>query len=104
MLAFSHWDRKLKEGIIGRDRFGVKPLHYSFLNQYSLIFGSEMKVIAPFLDSIAPLKHINVLIQNMFNYQSTEECVINGIKGLRLGPYLSFKDGKNNILIYWNIL
>ena len=104
MWAFFLWDRKLKEGIIGRDRFGVKPLYYSFLNQHSLIFGSEMKAITPFLDSIAPSKHINVFIQNMFNYESTEECVINGIKRLRPGHYLSFKNGKVNILRYWNTL
>ena len=50
MWAFCLWDNKLKRAILGRDRFGVKPLYYSLLQDNSLIFASEMKALTPFLE------------------------------------------------------
>ena len=45
MFAFAIWDRQQQTLFLARDRMGVKPLHYAFLEDGSFIFGSELKVI-----------------------------------------------------------
>ena len=50
MWAFCLWDRRLKKALIGRDRFGIKPLYY-YQTDGLFIFGSEMKSITPFMPS-----------------------------------------------------
>ena len=42
MFAFCLWDKKLKEFLLVRDRFGEKPLFY-FLDNKNFVFGSKSK-------------------------------------------------------------
>jgi len=104
MWAFCLWDRKLKKAILGRDRFGVKPLFYSKINSENLIFGSEMKSITPFLDHVKPSQHIDEMTKRIFNYEQTQECVIDGIKRIEAGYYLIYENNKITKKRYWNTL
>lgn len=42
MFAFAIWDKKQNKLFAARDRFGVKPFYYAFVNE-SLVFASEIK-------------------------------------------------------------
>jgi asparagine synthase (glutamine-hydrolysing) len=44
MFAFSLWDRKQKQLVLGRDRLGIKPL-YLYRDAEKLLFASELKAI-----------------------------------------------------------
>jgi asparagine synthase (glutamine-hydrolysing) len=44
MFAFAIWDTQEKKLFAARDRFGVKPFHYSIVND-TFIFASEIKAI-----------------------------------------------------------
>ena len=44
MFAFAIWDRKNKRLFLARDRFGMKPLYYSY-RQGSFLFASQVKAI-----------------------------------------------------------
>jgi asparagine synthase (glutamine-hydrolysing) len=45
MFAFAIWDRHQQTLFLARDRMGVKPLHYGWLDDGSFVFGSELKVL-----------------------------------------------------------
>jgi asparagine synthase (glutamine-hydrolysing) len=44
MFAFALWDMVRQELFLARDRYGIKPLYYTFIDNYFL-FGSEQKAI-----------------------------------------------------------
>ena len=44
MFAFAIWDRNKQELFLARDRYGIKPLYYTFTDN-GFIFASEQKAI-----------------------------------------------------------
>jgi len=103
MWAFVIWDRKEKTLFLSKDRFGQKPLFYSIIDS-KFIFASEMKAIMPFLPEVRPSKHFKWMCENLFDYESTEQCLIEGIKRFPAGHYGYYIDGKLSLQRYWNTL
>ncbi len=104
MWSFCLWDRKAKKALFGRDRFGKKPFFYSIIGSDKLVFASEMKAIYPFLDSILPSEKINIHLQKLFDYESSEDCVIAGIKRIPPGQYGIYENGVLETKRWWNTL
>ena len=103
MWSFAIWDRKKKSLFLSRDRFGQKPLFYSIIGS-KFIFASEMKAIMPFLQEVRPSKYFKWMSENIFDYESTEHCLIEGIKRFPAGHYGYYIDGKLSLQRYWNTL
>ena len=104
MWAFLIWDREEEKLFVSRDRFGVKPLYYVMLDNGGIAFGSEMKVITPLMDEVKPNRALVTDPGRTVFYESTEECVIEGIKRFPAGSYAYA--GKNGIKIdrWWDTL
>jgi len=45
MFAFGLWDGRRRQLVLGRDRFGIKPLYYADIAGAGVVFGSEPKCI-----------------------------------------------------------
>ncbi len=105
MWALAIWDNKQKELILSRDRFGKKPLFYSQLKE-GIVFASEMKAISPFLNEVSVSKDFHWCKNNIFLYEATDKCLIEGIKRFPAGHYGKVKLGENliNFTKYWNTI
>jgi len=58
MWAFALWDEELKQLLLSRDRFGIKPLYYVF-DGIKLIFSSEIKALLA--NGISPVPDESIL-------------------------------------------
>ena len=103
MWAFAIWDNQKKELFLSRDRFGKKPLFYASTDG-KFIFASEMKAIYPFLKEIRPSQDFHWMKDNIFSYEATEKCLIDGIKRFPFGHNGIYKNGNLTIKRYWNTL
>lgn len=105
MWAFVIWDRNEKRLFMSRDRFGVKPLFYS-QNERRFAFGSEMKALYPFLERVEPSEVFEWCSKHIFEYESTEKCLVKGIKRFPAGHYGYFLPDENKLVLtkYWNTL
>ncbi len=105
MWAFAIWDNEEKTLFMSRDRFGVKPLYYTFLDsdRTVLAFASEMKALTPLMGDVRPNRSIVTDPDRIVYYESTDECVIEGIHRFPAGSYALF-DGKLTITRFWNTL
>ncbi|MDA9921249.1 asparagine synthase (glutamine-hydrolyzing) [Gammaproteobacteria bacterium] len=103
MWAFAIWDNKKKELFLSRDRFGKKPLFYSFIDG-KFIFASEMKAIYPFLPEVKASNDFHWMKNNTFLYEGTDKCLVDGIKRFPFGHNGICKDGNLSFKRYWNTL
>ena len=104
MWAFAIWDSRKKELFLSRDRFGKKPLFYSFIGE-NFVFASEMKAITPLLERVEPDTEIVLDSRQLFNYENSEKCLIKGIKRFPAGHHARLKcGGKLEFVRYWDTL
>lgn len=104
MFAFAFYDTLKGEMLLARDRYGIKPLYYSFQDSY-FAFGSEQKAIKSRtnyksgLDKEALLEYMT--FQNIF----TDKTLETDIKLLQAGHYILLST-KNHVSItpiqYWD--
>lgn len=105
MWAFAIWDTEKKRLFISRDRFGIKPFFYSVLdNDNGIAFASEMKAILPLMDKVEANKEIVSDRQRIVYYESTDECVIKGIRRLPAGSYGYIDKNGIEIKRFYNVL
>lgn len=96
--VYNHLDGSI---FIARDRFGIKPLYYSFSEGF-LFFGSEMKAIIPF-----PFKkHLDKEALNLyfqFNYIPGPLSIISEVKKLLPGHCISIRENDVNFEQFYKI-
>jgi len=104
MWAFAIWDTQEKSLFLSRDRFGKKPLFYTVLPKKVFAFASEMKAFFPLFAEVRPNKALVMDARRMFNYEATDECVVEGIKRFPAGHCGWLREGKLATRRWWNTL
>ena len=103
MFALAIWDRKDKKLVIGRDRYGIKPLYYTWVNE-TFLFASEQKA---FLQYPEFKKELDLeALKEYFTFQNifTNKTFYKKVNILEPGNYAILKTGSCNIEkhTYWD--
>src|SRR5262245_1248830 len=102
MFAFALWDSNKKLLLLGRDRVGKKPLHYSVIDG-DLVFASEIKALLhhPQVSRDLNLKALNKYLT--FEYVPAPETIFKSIQKLEPGHYLTWQNGKTSLVRFWDL-
>ncbi|KJS21975.1 MAG: asparagine synthase [Clostridiaceae bacterium BRH_c20a] len=101
IFAFAVWDEREEKLFLARDRFGVKPLFYTFIRN-QLIFGSEIKALLahPLVKAEVDSEGLAELL-SLSPSRTPGHGVFRNIKELRPGTYATFDRKGLAIGIYW---
>ncbi|MGY3534243.1 asparagine synthase (glutamine-hydrolyzing) [Bradyrhizobium sp. USDA 4452] len=101
MFAFAIWDERNKKLFAARDRFGIKPFHYT-VRKGVLYFASEAKALLPFLDTIDT--DPDALGEYLtFQYTIGEKTLFKAISTLLPGHALRVENGQFSTRRYWDV-
>jgi asparagine synthase (glutamine-hydrolysing) len=101
MFAFAIWDERKKKLFAARDRFGIKPFHYT-VQDGVLYFASEAKALLPFLSEIDT--DAGALSEYLtFQYTIGEKTLFKGIFTLLPGHTLRAENGSFSTRRYWDV-
>ncbi len=103
MWALAIYNSTERSLVLSRDRFGIKPLFYSYINGV-LSFASEMKFLRAFANNKLTIN--NKTVNNYLSTSKTNDSsdtFWNEIQELEPARNLKFKDGLINIKRYWDI-
>ena len=95
MFAFALWDRAEQKLYLVRDRLGIKPLYYGYVNG-SFIFASELKALRAFPKFNQPVYRDAIALFLRHNYIPAPYSIYEGIKKLQPGQILTLDVGHNN--------
>lgn len=102
MFAIAIYDKKNKELIIARDRFGIKPLYY-LKDKEKFLFGSEIKAIKSF----SPKPQLSISNQGLAEYlwfgnPLGENTIYNEIKEVKPGTFMKITSKGYKEFEYYN--
>ena len=106
MWAFAIWDAGERRLFMSRDRFGVKPLHYS--DQAGVFaFASELKAFLtlPWIDGAFDSEILAETLTNVDGQESSSYTLLPGVRRLPAGHALQVEaDGSVQVNAWWNTL
>ena len=101
MFAFAVWDEHRRRLVLGRDRFGKKPLYY-WSDGARFVFGSEIKAVLadPFVPKRLDPDAIPAYLT--FGYVPTPRTFFEGVRSVPPGHVLPLNVGGTAVLErYW---
>jgi len=102
MFSIALWDSKKKTLLLGRDRFGEKPLFYAIAKTGEIIFASELKAILTSKLLIPKLSRFAVASYLKNLYIPPDITIFENIHVVRPGHYVAFKNQKVQIEKYYH--
>ena len=101
MFSFLFYDRESKNFFAARDRFGEKPLYYSFLPNGGVIFASEIKAIlnSGLIDAEVDSSQISNYLS--FLHVDPSHTIFKNIKAVQPGEVISYRNGNFDKEKYW---
>jgi len=102
MFAFALWDSRRRRLLIGRDRFGEKPLYWGVFDN-ALLFASEPKVLLAH-PAVKPALNLQALRYYLsFDYVPAPLSIYEGINKLPAAHKLVLEDGRVDVDRYWRL-
>ena len=102
MFAFALWDAKRQEMLLGRDRFGKKPLYWAEAGG-GLVFGSELKALMRHPLCRRELDRESLSRYLAAEYVPTPRSIIAGVRKLPGGCVLRWARGRISTERYWDL-
>ena len=101
MFAFAIWNVAQKSLFVARDYFGIKPMHYTKLDDGRIVFGSEIKSLLCHPDVKKEFNPAALDAYLSFQYSVPTQTFFRGIECLPPAHYLVLQDGEISIHRYW---
>ncbi len=101
IFAFAIWDSTRKRLFVARDHFGVKPVYYARIGR-RLVFASEIKAL---LEDTRVGRDLDVQALDRYltyRYVPSPDTLLQNVKKLPPGHYLTFSDGSVSIRAFWS--
>ena len=102
MFALALWDEPKRRMLLGRDRFGVKPLYYATPDNERVLFASEIKALFAHEDLNRSLNASRLAEYLMFRSVVGEETLFKGIHELNPGTLMILENGRRSERRYWS--
>lgn len=102
MFALGIWDEKNNKLILGRDRFGIKPLFY-FVDKERIIFASEIKGIIKDFSVPKLLNYKSFCNYFTYRYVPSPDTIWENIYKIPPAHYLVYDLNTISISKYWDI-
>ena len=97
MFAFAVWDATRERLMLGRDRFGKKPLHYWYANGH-LVFASEIKGVLANPAVPQRLDPAAIPAYLTFGYVPSPRTFFTGVRSLPPGHVMTFEPGHEPVV------
>ena len=101
IFAFAVYDKHDQSLFIARDRFGIKPLFYSF-DGARLAFASTVSAIMTVPWVKKEISNETIFSFLKFSHIPNPASIIDGIKQVKPAHYISFRHGSFSETEYWN--
>ena len=101
MFAFALYNEENGEYFCLRDQFGTKPFYYYITENGKFLCATTIREIMAMDGFKKELNEKMLQIYLTMTYTCGDETFFTGLKKLLPGRYLTYKDGKLNIVRYW---
>ena len=103
MFAFAIWDAPHHRLFVARDPMGIKPLYYFHSDRY-FIFSSEVRTLLG--TGLVPraLDPMGLIDYLTFGSLYDPHTLVEGVKSLPPGHYLTWQHGEVKQVEYWNLI
>ena len=102
MFALAVFDTKRRSLLLARDRLGIKPLHYAFVNG-TLYFGSEIKAILAAAPELKEIDQQAILEYFSFGYIPDPDTAFRSIHKLPPGHIIELAGSRLRLERYWDL-
>ncbi len=102
MFTFALWDDRRQVLVIARDRAGEKPLYY-WEGKGQLVFASELRALLEHPDVPRAVDPVALRRYLLHDYIPGPRSPIAGVRKLRAGHRLIYRDGVASVESYWDL-
>jgi len=102
VFAIAIYDRRLKVLYLIRDRFGVKPLYYTF-QEKTLFFSSELKSFTNLPQVTTEIDFERYIEYLGFQFVPGDNTIFKNIYRVAPGSYLKVNDERHRVVKYYNL-